>query len=162
MFKMTKKNINTLESLDTDILTNPKVGGISYFQGVVRNHNEGHDVTSLEYDSYIAMADKVGLKILKDSKEKFDIVEAYCEHRVGHLEINDTAVWVVVTSHHRREAFEACQYIIDMVKDSVPIWKREHYVNKAPEWVACHRCMEHAAHQHKHSEKCNHEHKHEN
>lgn len=141
---MTDKNINSLDDLDQTILKDPTVGGISYFQGVVRNHNEGKDVTSLEYQSYASMAQKVGNEIVEKAKRKFDIVDAYCIHRVGHLDINDTAVWTIVTSHHRREAFEACQYIIDSVKDLVPIWKKEHYTNEEPKWIACHRCQEHA------------------
>ena len=144
MFTMTDKNINNLDGLNLEILKDPTVGGIVYFQGVVRNHNEGKDVTSLEYDSYVTMANKVGADIIALAKEKFDIVDIYCLHRTGHLEINDTAVWCVATSHHRREAFEACQFVVDTVKEQVPIWKREHYVTEDPKWVACHRCLEHA------------------
>lgn len=148
MFYITNENINDFKAnsgpeIDT-------VGGIVSFQGTVRNHNEGHKVKSLEYESYTEMANKVGEKIVADAKEKFDIVDAVCVHRVGHLAIGDTAVWVYAFSHHRREAFEACQYIIDTVKDVVPIWKKEHYVDKDPEWVACHRCAEHAHENHQH------------
>ena len=146
MFKITDQSINDLNSLNLDILNNPTVGGIVYFQGVVRNHNEGKDVESLEYDAYSPMANKLGNSIVAKAKELFEIEDAYCLHRIGHLGINDTAVWVVVTSHHRKEAYEASQYIIDTVKGEVPIWKREHYVNEEPSWVACHRCKEHSHH----------------
>ncbi len=154
MFEMVDKNINNLYELDLDILKDPSVGGINYFQGVVRNHNEGKDVKSLEYESYIPMAKKVGQDIVNQAKKKFDIVDAYCIHRTGHLNINDTAVWVITTSHHRKEAYDANQFIIDTVKGEVPIWKKEHYVGLEPEWVACHRCTEHH-HERKHSH-CNH------
>jgi molybdopterin synthase catalytic subunit len=149
MFKIVDYKINDLQKLDLEILKNPSVGGIAYFQGVVRDHNEGKSVTSLEYEAYAPMGNKIGLEITNKSMNKFDIVDAYCIHRIGHLEINDTAVWVVVTSHHRREAFEACQYIIDTVKQEVPIWKREHYTNEDPKWVACHRCID-STHEHHH------------
>ncbi|MFT6632740.1 MAG: molybdopterin synthase catalytic subunit [Bacteriovoracaceae bacterium] len=142
MFKMTENNINSLTNLEAEILENPTVGGIVYFQGVVRNHNEGKSVKSLEYEAYIPMANKIGQDILKKAKEKFDIVDAFCIHRVGHLAINDTAVWVITTSHHRKEAYDASQFIIDTVKGEVPIWKKEHYVHEEPIWVACHRCNE--------------------
>lgn len=146
MFFITENNINDLAKLDTDILGNPAVGGIVYFQGVVRDHNEGKAVSSLEYEAYIPMANKVGEDILTRAKEKFDIVDAYCIHRIGHLDINDTAVWVITTGHHRKEAYDASQYIINTVKGEVPIWKQEHYVNENSKWVACHRCEEHHKH----------------
>ena len=149
MFEIVNKSINDLAKLELKILANPTVGGIVYFQGVVRNHNEGKDVGSLEYDAYTPMANKMGQKIIADAKKLFRIEDAYCLHRIGHLDINDTAVWVVVTSHHRKEAYEASQYIIDTVKAEVPIWKKEHYVAEDPKWVACHRCAEHA-HNHSH------------
>ena len=146
MFKITENNINNIHELETQILQDPTVGGIVYFQGVVRNHNDGKDVKSLEYEAYSEMAQKVGNDIIQRAKEKFSIVDAYSVHRVGHLDINDTAVWVIATSHHRKEAFLASEYIIDTIKQEVPIWKREHYINEEPKWVACHRCMEHHDH----------------
>jgi molybdopterin synthase catalytic subunit len=159
MFKMTKENINNLTELNAGILDNPTVGGIVYFQGVVRNHNEGKAVKSLEYEAYVPMANKIGEDIVVKAKEKFDIVDAYCVHRVGHLNINDTAVWVITTSHHRKEAYDASQFIIDTVKGEVPIWKKEHYVSEEPQWVACHRCNEHHENLKVESQKeCTHQH----
>jgi len=149
MFKIVDYNINDLQKLDLNILKDPTVGGIVYFQGVVRDHNDGKSVTSLEYEAYTPMGRKIGEDILINAFKKYDIVDAYCIHRTGHLDINDTAVWVVVTSHHRREAYEASQYIIDTVKNEVPIWKREHYTNEEPQWVTCHRCIE-SSHGHNH------------
>lgn len=146
MFQIVEKNVNNINELDLDILKDPTVGGIVYFQGVVRNHNEGKDVKSLEYEAYTLMANKIGSDIVKQAKERFDIEDAFCIHRTGHLLINDTAVWVVTTSHHRKEAYEASQFIIDTVKGEVPIWKKEHYTNEEPKWVACHRCTEHHEH----------------
>jgi molybdopterin synthase catalytic subunit len=150
MFQIVDKNINNLSDLKLEILEDPTVGGIVYFQGVVRNHNEGKEVKSLEYEAYTSMANKVGLEIITKAKEKFDIVDAFCIHRMGHLAINDTAVWVITTSHHRKEAYEASQFIIDTVKGEVPIWKKEHYKNETPQWIACHRCGEHHDKDHKH------------
>lgn len=153
MFKIVNENINEFAPEYQDMINADEVGGIVFFQGVVRNHNDGHKVKSLEYDSYVEMANKVGLDIVNKAKEKFDIVNAICIHRIGHLAIGDTAVWVAVTAHHRKEAFEASQYIIDVVKGEVPIWKQEHYVDMPKKWIACHRCKEGAnnhAHTHDH------------
>lgn len=148
MFSITSDNINNLNELNLEIIKNPSVGGIVYFQGVVRDHNDGKDVSSLEYESYESMAVKVGASIVKEAIEKFGIESAYCIHRVGHLEINDTAVWVVTAGHHRREAYEANQFIIDRIKLEVPMWKKEHYINEKPEWIACHRCLAQGEHVH--------------
>ncbi|MCT4640853.1 MAG: molybdenum cofactor biosynthesis protein MoaE [Bacteriovoracaceae bacterium] len=148
MFEITDKNINNLNEISTSIINNQSVGGIVYFQGVVRNHNDGKDVTSLEYEAYDSMGIKIGKNIVADAIKKFGIEDAYCIHRTGHLKLNDTAVWVITTSHHRKEAYDANQYIIDRIKSEVPIWKKEHYVNEEPVWVACHRCMKHGHHHH--------------
>jgi molybdopterin synthase catalytic subunit len=112
------------------------------FDGTVRNHNDGHDVSSLEYQAYEEMAEIVGNQVVQTALDKFDIVSAHCIHRVGHLSISDIAVIVDVTSVHREEAFRACEYIIDEVKLLVPIWKKEHYIGMDSTWVQCHRCTE--------------------
>ena len=72
-------------------------------------------------------------------KNKFDVIEAFCAHRVGHLQIGDLAVWILVTAKHRKQAFLACEFIIDSIKKTVPIWKKEHYSDKSikSQWVYC-------------------------
>ena len=119
-------------------------GAIVFFDGRVRNHNEGQQVSSLEYQCYQSMANKEGEKIVKEALDMFSIHHARCVHREGHLDIGDVAVWVGVSSSHRKEAFEACQYIIDEVKARIPIWKKEHYIGQPAKWVACHQCGQHA------------------
>ena len=81
MFSITSDNINNLNELNLEITKNPSVGGIVYFQGVVRDHNDGKDVSSLEYESYESMAVKVGASIVKEAIEKFGIESAYCIHK---------------------------------------------------------------------------------
>lgn len=134
-------NHGTMNRLKDEI-TRPENGAAVIFEGMVRNHNEGKGVTSLEYQAYASMAEKVGSKIVDDAKKKFNITNAVCIHSTGHLQVGDIAVWVIATSHHRKDSFLACEYIIDQVKRLVPIWKREHYLDGAPEWVACHHCCE--------------------
>jgi molybdopterin synthase catalytic subunit len=130
-------------------LEDPAAGGYTAFEGWVRNHNEGHAVTRLEYEAYEALANKEGERIVQEAMERFGVIRAACVHRVGSLAIGDLAVWVGVSSRHRDEAFAACRYIIDEVKHRVPIWKKEHYVNGDSGWVNCERCAEHA-HDHHH------------
>jgi adenylyltransferase/sulfurtransferase len=124
-------------------LEDPTAGGYASFEGWVRNHNEGHAVTRLEYEAFEALANKEGERIVKEAIEKFGVVKAACVHRVGSLAIGDLAVWVGVSSRHRAEAFAACRYIIDEVKHRVPIWKKEHYVTGDSGWVNCERCAVH-------------------
>lgn len=118
----------------------PESGGFVSFEGRVRNHNEGLPVENLEYECYEPMALREGERIVQQALATFNIHGAQCIHRYGHLSIGDIALWVGVVSAHRRESFEACQYIIDAVKALVPIWKKEYYRGKKPVWVACHRC----------------------
>ncbi|HEY0940082.1 MAG TPA: molybdenum cofactor biosynthesis protein MoaE [Steroidobacter sp.] len=121
-------------------LADPTAGGYASFEGWVRNHNEGHAVTRLEYEAFEALANKEGERIVNEAIERFGVLKAACVHRIGSLAIGDVAVWVGVSSKHRAEAFAACRYIIDEVKHRVPIWKKEHYINGDSGWVNCERC----------------------
>ncbi len=114
---------------------NSGIGARSVFEGTVRDTNDGHDVTKLEYECYESLAIKEGNKILGEAIEKFGLIDAFCIHRIGTLEIGETAVIVVATSGHRDEAFKGCRYIIDEVKCRVPIWKKEHYQDGETEWL---------------------------
>jgi adenylyltransferase/sulfurtransferase len=122
-------------------------GGFACFEGWVRNHNEGHAVTRLEYEAFVELAEKEGARIVQAAIEQFGVTRAACVHRVGSLAIGDAAVWVGVSAAHRDEAFRACRFIIDEVKHRVPIWKKEHYLNGDPGWVNCERCAAPAAHE---------------
>jgi len=114
---------------------NSGIGARSVFEGTVRDTNDGHDVTKLEYECYEPLAMKEGNKILAEAIKKFGLIDAFCIHRIGTLEVGETAVIVVATSGHRDEAFKGCRYIIDEVKCRVPIWKKEHYQDGATEWI---------------------------
>ena len=142
-------------------------GGFAAFEGWVRNHNEGHAVTRLEYEAFVELADKEGARIVAEAQARFGVTRAACVHRVGSLAIGDVAVWVGVSAAHRDEAFRACRFIIDEVKHRVPIWKKEHYVNGDSGWVNCERCaaMAHdatAAAAHDETTAAAHDHDHDN
>ena len=122
---------------------NPECGALVTFEGWVRNHNEGHDVTSLEYEAYEQLAVSEGNRILAEAREKFGLKQAVCIHRTGHLAIGDIAVWVGVSTPHRDAAFRACRFIIDEIKVRVPIWKKEHYLSGDSGWVNCEACAKH-------------------
>jgi sulfur-carrier protein adenylyltransferase/sulfurtransferase len=150
------------EPLDTAslqcALRDDRCGGFAAFEGWVRNHNEGHAVTRLEYEAFAELAEKEGARIVQAAVEKFGVQRAACVHRIGSLAIGDVAVWVGVSAAHRDEAFRACRFIIDEVKHRVPIWKKEHYVNGDSGWVNCERCAAPSGHEHEHGQ---HEHHHQ-
>ena len=114
---------------------NSGIGARSVFEGTVRDTNNGHDVRKLEYECYESLAIKEGNKILGEAIERFGLIDAFCIHRIGTLEVGETAVIVIATSGHRDEAFKGCRYIIDEVKSRVPIWKKEHYQDGETEWL---------------------------
>ncbi len=118
-------------------LLDDRAGASVTFEGWVRNHNEGQDVDALEYEAHAATGTAEGQKILAEAMERFDIMAAFCQHRVGLLQIGDCAVWVGVSAAHRAAAFDACRYIIDETKQRVPIWKKEHYSHGQSDWVNC-------------------------
>ena len=120
--------------IECPVLSDPRGGAVVVFEGRVRDHNAGKVVTRLEYEAYIALAEKEGLKIIQEALGAFDILAARCTHRVGVLQIGEVAVWVVVQAAHRQAAFQACQYIIEEVKRRVPIWKKE-YGPDGSHWV---------------------------
>lgn len=101
-------------------------GGIALFVGVVRDHNEGKVVTSLDYEAYIPMAEKEMARIAEAVSLAHPEAVLAMRHRIGSLKIGDVAVAVVASAPHREEAFAACREGIEAIKARVPIWKREH------------------------------------
>jgi molybdopterin synthase catalytic subunit len=130
-------------------LRHPACGGYVAFEGTVRDHNDGRTVRHLEYEAFAPLAVSEGERILREACERFGVERALCAHRTGVLQIGELAVWVGVGATHRGEAFEACRYIIDQVKQRVPIWKKEHYLDGDSGWVNCEHAHPHApAHAH--------------
>ena len=112
-------------------------GAIALFYGVVRNENLGRRVQYLEYDAYPEMAIKKMREVADEVRAKFPVVEVGVLHRIGRLEIGETSLLVAVSSGHRREAFEACHYAVDRIKQIVPVWKKEVWEDGS-EWIEGH------------------------
>ncbi|HKT42393.1 MAG TPA: molybdenum cofactor biosynthesis protein MoaE [Rhodanobacteraceae bacterium] len=110
-------------------------GAVVSFEGRVRNYNDGRAVNGLSYQAYVELAEAEGRRIVEEARAKFEVERISCVHRVGDLALGDVAVWAGVSAGHRAAAFDACRYVIDQVKLRVPIWKREHYVEGASEWL---------------------------
>ena len=118
-------------------LESPKAGALVCFEGIVRNHNDGKAVRTLEYEAYQSLAENEAKKILSEASRCYSILSAACVHRTGLLNIGETAVFVGVASAHRDAAFQACRYIIDEIKTRLPIWKKETYEDGSSDWVNC-------------------------
>ncbi|MEZ4504100.1 MAG: molybdenum cofactor biosynthesis protein MoaE [Dehalococcoidia bacterium] len=114
-----------VSALRASVLT-PASGAVVAFEGVVRDRHEGHEVLRLEYEAYVEMAERVLEQVGEAIKREFDIHEIAIHHRIGMLEVGETSLAVVVSSEHRAEGFAATHRAVDRVKESVPVWKREH------------------------------------
>ena len=112
----------------------PERGGVACFLGTVRNHHGGREVLRLQYSAYPPMVEAECARIVAECEERWDVVIAL-QHRIGPLEIGDTAVTVVAAAAHRDAAFTACRYVIEELKLRVPIWKREYYADGSVAWV---------------------------
>ena len=112
-------------------------GGIAIFVGTVRNSTQNKEVTLLDFSGYEPMAIKEMQKIADIALEKFDIHKIAIHHALGKLKIGDIPVIITVSSAHRNAAFEACQFAIDTLKETVPIWKKEHFTD-GEVWVNAH------------------------
>lgn len=114
----------------------PEAGGIVLFSGEVRNVHKGRAVAYLEYEAYVPLAEAMIGEIVRTAIGKWNLSYADAVHRIGRIGISESAV-VVITSHgHRRQAYEANQFIIDSIKTDVPIWKCEHFTDGTHEWGA--------------------------
>lgn len=123
MISITEKFINVNKVLEET--HDDSSGATTFFIGMVRDHNEGKRVSGIHYETYQEMAEKVLLEIENETIKKWSTKKFIAVHRVGDLNIGDISVIVAVSTEHRKEAFEACKYAIDMIKTRVPIWKKE-------------------------------------
>lgn len=114
-----------------DSLKAPEDGATVIFEGIVRNNTRGRATLFLDYEAYDAMAITELERLAQTALQKFTIRDVRIVHRLGRLEIGETSVLVIVTSAHRGQAFDACRWLIDTLKKTVPIWKKEYFEDGA-------------------------------
>lgn len=119
-------------------VSSEEAGAVALFIGTVRNMTAGKPVEKLDFEAYDEMAISEMEKIIKQARARWSISQAAVIHRTGELQVSDIAVVVAASSPHRNEAFNACRYIIDTLKETVPIWKKEHFTDGSEVWVAAH------------------------
>jgi molybdopterin converting factor subunit 1 len=128
-----REKINTQEILDQ--LKHPEDGAAVSFEGVVRNNTRGRRTLYLDYEAYESMALKQMESLAAQALTDFKIRDLVLVHRLGKLEIGETSVLIVIASAHRAAAFDACRWLIDTLKRTVPIWKKEYFEDGAV-WAA--------------------------
>lgn len=117
----------TSTTQDTAGASGPGSGAVATFTGLVRDHNQGRQVRFLEYEAYEPLAVRALARIVEEARDHWPSVRLAIHHRIGRLEIGEASVIIAATSPHRADAFAACRYAIERVKQIVPIWKHEHF-----------------------------------
>ena len=129
IFEITREPID-IAGLRSRLLTGES-GAVVIFDGVARNNTKGRPTLYLEYEGYVEMALKTMAEIAAEVHAKWPINRVGIIHRLGRIEISESSVVIIVTSAHRKVAFEACHYSIDRLKKIVPIWKKEYFADGA-------------------------------
>ncbi len=135
MIVITDQKLNTKAIIQS--VEDGGAGAINVFIGTVRNNTANKQVTRLEYESFDAMAIKEIRKIVEQVQERWPILKIAVHHRKGLLQIGDEAVVIAVSTPHRKDSFEACEFVIDTLKQTVPIWKKEVFIDGAV-WTSAH------------------------
>jgi molybdopterin synthase catalytic subunit len=133
MFRLTREPIDS-HTL-TEQVRRPECGAVVTFLGTVRDLTGEKVTTALDYEAYPGMAEKKLAEIEAATRARWPVGEIVLVHRLGHLEVGAVSVAVAVSCPHRHQAFEACRFAIDQLKEIVPIWKKENWADGKAEWI---------------------------
>jgi molybdopterin synthase catalytic subunit len=129
----------TAEPIDHAALTEQvrrgNCGAVVTFLGTVRDLTDGRVTVALDYEAFSGMAEKKMAEIESETRKGWPVGEMVIVHRLGHLDVGEVSVAVSVSCPHRAQAFEACRFAIDRLKEMVPIWKKENWADGCTEWV---------------------------
>ena len=134
MIKIQKENFNVEEEINSIKKIHSNVGAVTSFIGYVRDNNHNTNVESINLEVYEQMAYRQFKKIIAEANLKWSLIDALIIHRYGKLQVNDKIVLVASFSSHRKDSFEACNFIMDYLKKDAPFWKNEFY-DKKNEWL---------------------------
>lgn len=121
--------------IDPGTMTDSSDGAAVVFYGVVRGETDGRSVESLDYESYAELAKETIVRIAEEARRKWNVGTISVVHRTGKLNVGEISVVVAATAPHRAEAFDACRYVIETLKESAPIWKKELFSDGSSRWV---------------------------
>jgi molybdopterin synthase catalytic subunit len=119
----------------TESVRSNAAGAVVVFLGTVREMTNGRQTVALDYEAFPEMARAKCEELVAEARNRWPIVEVAIVHRLGRLELGDASVAIAVSTPHRQEAFEAGKYLIDRLKEIVPIWKKENWADGTTEWV---------------------------
>lgn len=125
LVRVQPENFSMDEELDRVKKRSKRIGGITTFLGTARDFSQGRDVSSITFEHYEGMAQKTLREIRERALQDFDIIEVLILHRVGEIEVGENIVLIIVGAEHRADAFKACKWCIDELKQITPIWKLE-------------------------------------
>ncbi len=118
------------------LVDDARAGAVVSFSGTVRDHDHGRSVSTLTYEGHPS-AESVLAEVAKEIDARFDIIALAVAHRVGPIPIGESALVAAVATAHRGEAFAACQALVDLVKEKLPVWKHQVFTDGTDEWVNC-------------------------
>src|SRR5262249_41677015 len=133
MIEITDKPIDTQALLDR--VTSPAAGAVVLFLGTTRQFTAGRETASLDYECYGEMARTKLAELEAEARLRWSLCDCAIVHRVGHLELGEASGGIAVSTPHRRDAFAAGQWLIDTIKEVVPIWKKENWSDGDSQWV---------------------------
>ena len=134
MIKIQEENFNVEVEINSIKKIHSNVGAVTSFIGYVRDNNNNTNVESINLEVYEKMAYRQFKKIIEEANVKWSLIDALIIHRYGKLQVNDKIVLVASFSSHRKDSFEACNFIMDYLKKDAPFWKNEFY-DKKNEWL---------------------------
>ena len=133
LIQLTDKPIDSAAVIEA--VAADEAGAVLFFLGTTRKRTEGRETASLDYTTYRPMAISEMKKLAVEAMTKWPLIKVAITHRTGHLEVGEASVAIAVSAAHRKEAFAAGEWLIDTLKEQVPIWKKENWADGQCDWV---------------------------
>ncbi len=133
MVEITQEPLNPERVLPS--MSSPQAGAVVLFVGTTREFTGSRQTEWLEYDCYREMAEQKLAELERTAREKWPLVDCVLLHRIGRIDVGEASVVVAVSTPHRRDAFQAAEWLMDTIKQEVPIWKKEHWKDGSSQWI---------------------------